>query len=104
MVVEGEFIDDHRTEWLERLARDGEAIIAVGEQGPDAFSNFAEWSATWHMRVVPVATYMGPRGVGVTRSAHRSQKAAPVLGAGRGPVLVHPAGIRPLDGGAGPMR
>ncbi len=66
VVAVGEFIDDHPAEGLERLARDGEAIIAVGEQGPNAFSNFAGWSGTWHMGVVPAATYMSPRGVGVT--------------------------------------
>ena len=40
--------------------------MAVGERGPDGFSSFAEWSGTWHLGVVPVATYMSPRGVGVT--------------------------------------
>ncbi|GAA3519000.1 hypothetical protein [Nocardioides daeguensis] len=66
VVVEGELVDDHPAAWIERLARDGEAIVAVGEQGPDAFSSFAEWSGTWHMGVITVATYMSPRGVGVT--------------------------------------
>jgi hypothetical protein len=66
VVVEGEFVDDHPDEWIARLARDGEAIVAVGEQGPGGFSTFAEWSATWHLGIVPVATYMSPRGVGVT--------------------------------------
>ncbi len=53
VVVEGEFVDDHPAAWIERLARDGEAIVAVGEQGPDALSNFAEWSGTWHMGASP---------------------------------------------------
>ncbi|MBM0127915.1 hypothetical protein [Pimelobacter simplex] len=48
------------------MARDGEAIVAAEKQGPGGFSTFAEWSATWHLSIVPVATYMSPRGVGVT--------------------------------------
>lgn len=67
MVVDGELGDDHPAEWIARMARDGEAIVAAEKQGPGGFSTFAEWSATWHLSIVPVATYMSPRGVGVTR-------------------------------------
>ena len=37
MVVEGE-LDDHPAEWIARMARDGEAIVAAEKkQGPGGF-------------------------------------------------------------------
>lgn len=45
MVVEGELGDDHPAEWIARMARDGEAIVAAEKQGPGGVSTFAEWSA-----------------------------------------------------------
>ena len=57
MVVEGELGDDHPAEWIARMAGDGEAIVAAEKQGPGGVSTFAEWSATWHLSIVPVATY-----------------------------------------------
>ena len=64
-----EFDDEHPREWIDALAAQGRALLAIAPKGPTAYATIQDWLAEAWVGMVPTAIYAWPDGVVITPSA-----------------------------------